>query len=415
MKLGKLLLGALIFVSTLTVAQDDECTRYQTIAGYAYKEKNYEKVTMAYNKALEHCETLDMKFINPFVYSIKMAMKNAESNEDKAAYLDTLISVYEKAQEMHGIQKNWQSYLGYSYLSKGDKEKADKAYQIGIHFEGAKANVGMLKQYYANIYNLWVNETDEDKKNEYKQRIIEEYFKLSEYVNQGEMGVETLEFLALYLDKVVTDCDSVLPSIKKFMESLPQEPAAKRTTVDNFMELLEKKNCTTSEEYAMLVDTVIAIDPNSIDAVLIKAKLLMAQNKTNEAINIYKDVIEKSQDEDQISEIEYEIARAYFKNRNYKAAHNAGLKVSGKNSKLGYEIAAKSVNALYNECGVSTFQRKANNYYAVQLAEKSGNSTLVNAYKKQCPSSNDAFIDTIEAGQQVELECWGKTVTVVFY
>ena len=411
MKLGKLLLGAIIFVSSLSFAQEDECTRYQTIAGYAYKEKNYEKVTLAYNKALEHCEKLDMKFINPFIYSIKMAMKNAPDNEGKAAYLDTLIYVYEKAQEMHGIQKDWQSYLGYSYLTQGNQEKADKAYRIGIHHEGTKANEGMLKQYYSNIYNLWVNATDEAEKSEYQKRLIEEYFQLSEYVDNAE----ALDFLAIYLDKAVTDCESVLPSINDFMKQLPQDPASKKTTVTNFMTLLEKKNCTESDEYAMLVDTIIAIDPNSIDAVLIKAKLLMAQNKTNEAIKVYQDVLDKSHDEEQISDIEYEIARAYFSKRNYKAAHNAGLKVSGKNAKLGYEIAAKSVNALSNECGVSTFQRKANNYYAVQLAEKSGNSTLINAYKKQCPTSTDAFNDTVEAGQQIELECWGKTVTVIFY
>lgn len=415
MKLGKLLLGAIILFSSISFAQDDECTRYQTIAGYAYKEKNYEKVTMAYNKALAECEKLDMKFINPFLYSVKMAMKNAPSNEAKAAYLDTLIYVYEKAQEQHGLQKDWQAYLGYSYMTKGDMVKADEAYRIGVHHEGPKINVGMMKQYYSNIYNLWIKEEGEAKKNEYKKRLIEEYFKLSEYVNEAGMGAETLEFLAIYLDKAVTDCASVLPSINEFMKQLPQDAETKKTTVTNFMSLLEKKDCTSSDEYAMLVDTIIAINPNSVDAILIKAKLLIAQNKTSEAIKVYEDVLSKSTDEDQISDIEYEIAKAYFTKRNYKAAHNAGLKVSGKNAGIGYEIAAKSVNALANECGVSTFQRKANNYYAVQLAEKSGNSALINAYKKQCPTSSDAFNDTVEAGQQVELECWGRTVTVVFY
>ena len=415
MKLGKLLLGAIVLISSISFAQEDECGRYQTIAGYAYKEKNYEKVTMAYNKALEHCGTLEMKFINPFIYSIKMAMKNAPTNEGKAAYLDTLLNVYEKAQKDHGLQKDWQCYIGYSYLTQGNEKKADAAYQIGIHHEGPKANAGMLKQYYSNIYNLWVKETEETIKNEYKKRLIAEYFRLSEYINKSEMGADVLEFLAIYLDKAVTDCESVLPSINEFMTQLPQEDIAKKTTVTNFMSLLENKKCTESDEYAMLVDTIIAINPNSTEAILIKAKLLMAQNKTNEAIKVYQNVLEKSTDDEEISDIEYEIAKAYFNKRNYKAAHNAGLKVSGKNSKLGYEIAAKSVNALSNECGVSTFQRKANNYYAVQLAEKSGNSTLISAYKNQCPTSNDGFIETIEAGQQIELECWGKTVTVVFY
>ena len=272
----------------------------------------------------------------------------------------------------------------------------------------------MLKQYYANIYNLWVQETDEKKKSEYKKRIITEYFTLSEYINKGGMSTETIDFLAIYLDKAVTDCESVLPEINNFMGSLPTDIEAKKVAVNNFMNLLEKKKCTSSKEYAMLVDTIIAIDP-SVGAVLAKAKLLIAQNKTSEAIKTYEEALGMTTDAEEKSNIEYAIAESYFRTRNYRAAHNAGIKVSGSNSARGYEIAAKSVNALMNECGASTFDRKANNYYAVELAEKSGNSALISAYKKQCPTSSDIFNETMEVGDEVKLDCWGKTYKIVLY
>lgn len=417
MKISKLFFASMFVLSFGAMAQDDECTRYKAIAGNAYQAKNYEKVTMAYNRAQLECGTLEMKFYNPYIYSVKKAMRNASSNEDKAAYLDTLIGVYEKAQETHGLQKAWQSYLGYSYLTQGKPgfmQKADEAYRIGIHHDGVKVNEGMLKQYYSNLYNLWVQETDEAKKEEYKIRIIEEFFKLSEYVNEAGMSSETVDFLSIYLDKAVTDCNSVLPSINSFMNNLPQEIESKKATVNNFMELLEKKKCTSSPEYAMLVDTIIAIDP-SVGAVIAKAKLLIAQNKTSEAIKTFESAIEMTTDADEKSDIELTIAETYFRNRNYRAAHSAGTKVSGKNSKAGYEIAAKSVNAMMNDCGASTFDRKANNYYAVELAEKSGNSVLINSYKKQCPTPSDAFNETKEEGDPVTLECWGKTYKIVFY
>jgi tetratricopeptide (TPR) repeat protein len=418
MKFGKLILGTLLFIgSTALVAQEDECTRYKAIAGNAYKVKDYTKVTTAYIKALENCESLEMVFYNPFIYSVKKAMKDAPDAETEAKYLDTLIYVYEEAQKTHGMQKDWQASLGYYYLKQGKPgymKKADEAYQIGIHHEGKGVNVGFLQQYYANLFNLWTQEEDEEKKAEYKKRLITEYFKLSEYVSKGEMDPETIDFLSIYMEKAITDCESLLPEINTFMKDLPSEKEAKKGMVKNFMSLIEKQECTDSKEYSMLVDTIIAIDP-SVDAVLAKAKLLLAQNKTSEAINTFEKALGMSKDADQKSDIELEIAMAYFRAGSYKAAHNAGIRVSGKNSGKGYEIAAKSVHALMNDCGVSTFDRKANNYYAVELAQKSGNSSLVNKYKQECPTNNDLFNEDKEAGEKVTLSCWDKTFTIELY
>ena len=418
MKFAKLILGTLLFISsTALVAQEDECTRFKAIAGNAYKAKDYPKVTMAYVKALEHCESLEMIFYNPFIYSIKKAMKDAPDAETESKYLDTLIWVYDEAQKTHGIQNEWQAYLGYYYLKQGKPgymQKADEAYKKGIHFEGKDVNVGFLKQYYANIYNLWVQEKDEAKKAEYKKRLITEYFKLSEYVSKGEMDPETMDFLSIYMEKAITDCESMLPEINAFMKDLPSEKEAKKGMVKNFMALIEKQECTDSKEYAMLVDTIIAIDP-SVDAVLAKAKLLLAQNKISDAVDTFEKALKMSKDAEQKSDIELEIVWAYYRAGNYKAAHNAGIRVSGKNSSKGYEIAAKCVNALMSDCGVSTFDRKANNYYAVELAKKSGNSSLVEDYKKQCPTSSDLFNEDKEVGEKVTLECWGKTYTIELY
>lgn len=419
MKIGKYILTSLLFVGSFTTAtaQDDECTRFKAIAGDAYSVKNYEKVTIAYYKAMEECETLELKFYNPFLYSIKQAKKNAESKEDEAKYLDTLIEVYHRAQATHGLQKDWQSYLGYSYLTQGKPgymEKADEAFVIGVHHEGKDVNKGFLQHYYANLYNLWVQEKDEKKKDGYKKRIINEFFQLSEYLTADGEDTKSLDFISIYLNKVITDCAIILPSIRNFLSELPQEVENKKKMVNNFMELLEKKKCTDSDEYAMLVDTVIAIDP-SVGAKLAKAKLQIARGNSSGAISTFKAALDMTDDADEVSDIELEIARAYFNNRSYKSAHNAGLAVSGKNSEDGYSIAAKSVYAMRNDCGGSTFERKANNYYAVELAEKAGDSKLASIYKDQCPSQNDLFNESIKEGDEVKLDCWGKTYQTKLY
>lgn len=414
MKLGKLLFGTLFLFGLTVSAQEDDCTRYKAIAGNAYKVKNYAKVTMAYVKAQEECEKLGMQFYNPFIYSIKQAMRGAADEEAEAAYLDTLIYTYEKAQETHGDQKDWKTYQGYYYLKQGkpgNMKKADEAYQIGIHHDGPEVSEGYLQQYYANLLNLWVQEKDEAKKMEYKKRLIKEYFKLSEYASKGGMSEKTIKILTQNIDKVVTDCKSVLPDIRAFMNELPQDVEMKKSTVNNFMSLLEKEGCTTSEEYEMLVDTIVKIDP-SVGAVLAKAKLQIVKGNTSGAVKTFKEALDMAEDPGKKSEIEYKIALTYLNSGSYNAAHNAGVNISGQYSAQGYEIAAKAVNRSTDKCGVSTFDRKANNYYAVELAQKSGNTALVNSFKSQCPSGTDIFNENKSEGDEVQLSCWNKTVTI---
>lgn len=417
MKLGKLLFGILFLIGLTVSAQEDECTRWKAIAGNAYKVKNYPKVTTAYVKAQNECEQLGMKFYNPFLYSIKQSMKNAATEEEKAAYLDTLLMTYESAEAIHGDQKDWKAYEGYYYLKQGkpgNMKKADKAFQIGIHHEGKDVNKGLLQQYYANLYNLWTQEKDEEKKAEYKKRLIKEYFTLSEYASKGEMGSEINDFLSVYMEKAVTDCESVLPEIRSFMGDLPQDVETKKVTVYNFKALLEKKGCKNSDEYAMLVDTIIKIDP-SVDAKLAKADLQMAKGNTSGAVKTFKEALDMAKEPAEKSEIEYKIALTYLNSGSYDAAHNAGVNVSGEYSARGYEIAAKAVNRSTDNCGVSTFDRKANNYYAVELAQKSGNTALVNSFKSQCPTGTDIFNVNKQVGGKVELSCWNKTVTIEKY
>lgn len=421
MKIERLILTILVTFTfgMFTYAQDgaDECTRYKAIAGNAYKVRDFEKVTEFYVKALDECGTLEMAFYNPFIYSVQMSMRNAETEEIEKAYLDTLIMVYEKGQETHGIQNAWQTSLGFHYLKQGTPgamKKADDAYRVGVHHEAEKVNRGYLQQYYLNLYNLWVQEQDDKVKADYKKRLITDYFALTDYANKGEMGAQIIDFLYAYMNRAVTDCESILPEINSFMHDLPQEVEAKKALVKNFMDLIEDKKCTTSKEYVMLVDTIIAIDPSS-DAVVAKAKMLLSQGKTTAAINTFREAIGMAESADEKSDIEYEIARAYYAAGSYQAAHTAGIAVSGKNAGRGYEIAARSVNKLMNECGVSTFDRKANNYYAVELAERSGNASLITSMKAQCPTSTDIFNADKSVGDQVTLSCWNKTYTIQTY
>ena len=89
-------------------------------------------------------------------------------------------------------------------------------------------------------------------------------------------------------------CEDILPELNGFMSSLPADKEAKKKTVNNFLTLLKEKGCTESDEYEMLIDTIISID-NTIDAVLAKAQLLQVKKRFKESIGVYRDAIEMTE------------------------------------------------------------------------------------------------------------------------
>ena len=78
------------------------------------------------------------------------------------------------------------------------------------------------------------------------------------------------------------------------MSSLPADKEAKKKTVNNFLTLLKEKDVLESDEYEMLIDTIISID-NTIDAVLAKAQLLQVKKRFKESIGVYRDAIEMTE------------------------------------------------------------------------------------------------------------------------
>lgn len=416
MKLGKLILGAAVLATFTANAQGEgdrnECNRYKKVANVAYGAKNYKKAATAYLQAEKECGGLENAFYSPMIYSLERMVKETEG-EEQAAYIDSLLSTYDNAQRQHGINVSYKKKEGkYLLLSnRADKlEEADSAFSYIIYNHSEEATDYTVQQYYANIYTLW-SKAEGEAKDGYTKRIIGEYFKLNNIVSEKGLTPRTLEVLTSYLDYVARDCESLLPEINNFMAALPQEKDLKKSNVNNFIKLLETKSCKDSKEYEMLIDTLIAIDPTSVDAKLQKAKLLDVKGRTSSAVAAYKEVIDLSDDADLISDAELAIATAYYRARSYQAAHNAGLAVSGKNSVEGAKIAANSVMASINDCGNTTFERKANNYYAVEIANKYGFSA--SRYQAACPSGEDIFNASKQVGETITLECWGnRTVTV---
>ena len=410
MKFRKLLLvGATAFLALTASAQDDakrECDRMRFLAGEGVKASDYKKATLYYHKAEVLCGGFDKANWDRLLGSI-IHVINEETDEDvKKLYIDSILQAYDR-QEAAGLYEETSDLGRATYIMQSsaiDPVKADMYYQRGIKATGLATDESYIIYAYYATYLLYTGAEEEGEKANLKKRMIEDYFNYSEMVAKAGMTPQTQEILTTYLDYVVQSCDELLPEIDGYITNLPEEKEASIQAIQRMLGLLDTKGCTDSDEHLALVNAWLERDPNSIPALLAKLDHMPG----SKAIPIINEIMSKTDDPEMKAELQYKKAYLQYKAGQYKAAYGTGKACTGKYKSDGLSIAAKSVAALANSCGDSTFERKCNYIYAAQLAQQAGQSGLAASFKSKAPSSSECFNEN--SPKSVTLTCWGVTV-----
>lgn len=344
------------------------------------------------------------------IQTIRNTVATEKDKARKKLYIDTLVSAYDRV-EQKGFFNSAEASIRAMYIlqsSAPNREKADSLFTLAFQEKNSFKDA-QLSYYYYNLYTMYSRAKDAQKEN-FKKRMISDYFSLSRKIENEGFKARTLETMTNYFNTVVRTCDDILPELLGFMSDLPQEKDKKKKSVTNFLNLLKEKQCTESDEYAMLIDTIISID-NTVDAVLAKADLLRVKKKYKASIDVFRTALEMADNDTLRGDVKLSILEIQYNNLNsFKSAYNTAMSISGLNRSKALMVASNCVARLANTCGSSTFDRKCNYYYAAQLATNAGESSLAAKYRESCPSSDEIFSNN--SPSQVTLSCWGVTVDV---
>lgn len=412
MKLTNLIATAFILFSFWTIAQEDEaereCKRMLYLAQQARMDKNdYHESAIYMLKAENMCGGLDEKNTKILIASLRNTLNGLSDEAQKKAYNDTLDGAFTRA-EKNGFYSNENDLIWGATIvgtTNPNRPKANELFKRGIAAQGEKVHEGYVVYYYYNLYAMYAAAAD---KAELKKEMISVYFELSELIGKGNMSQQTQETVTGYFNAVVRTCDDILPDLGGFISKLPQDPAVKMSQVKNFISLLESKECTDASEYIQLIDTLVSIDPNSLDAQLMKAKAQMAKKDYRGAISTLQTAKGLSNDDNQKNEITYTIANAQYYSGSYTAAYNTAMSVGGDFRSKALIIAGNSVAKNANNCGNSTFERKCNYLYAAQLLEQAGQSGA--SMRAQGPTEGEIFDNN--SPSSVTLSCYGVAVSL---
>lgn len=415
MKLHTLLLGTTLIFGFVAKAQDDpdrECQRMRFLGGEEYKMKNYALAGSYYLKGETLCGNYVAEDYTLLIASYRNAIATEKDKDRKTAFIDTTLSIYDRMDEK-GFFEDKDLLVRADYLtrsSKPDLKKADSFFRKAIELNMALSE-REIQIYYYNLFMIH-REAAEAEKMELKKRMISEYFRLSKVMTDANMSLKTQETITTYFNYVVQSCGDILPELEGYMANLPEDKAAKKAAILNFLTLLETKGCTESAEYEKLVLALDEVDP-SFDSKIAVAKLLVVKKKYSDAIAAFKQAKPMTTDADQIDMVEYEIVVAYYKQGSYQSAYNAAMGISGKNKGNALVIAGHCVAKMANGCGSSTFDRKCNYIYADQLIDRGisagGSGASRGMYRGSYPTSDECFDNGSPAS--VSLSCWGVSVS----
>ena len=445
-EMTRILFFSLVFIVFNSYSQTPDCIRSGAGKKPIYDAQKAKKVAMTMDsvndtkgaiseykreldfrlKAERACPDFDLKNYRQIQRVINDLMKRDTSNIK--LYYDTLNAMLERM-DSKGITDVKNNIRAANYLkgSDPDREKANEYFQKALNETGDKIEDELVQNYYLNIYNIYIN-APESSKSALKERMISEYFILVKLCVDQSLKEETQTYLTNTLNLILKTCEDILPEISIYLNKLPSNDEEKLISVNNLINILEDKDCTSSDEYVILIDTLLKID-RSYKSLLVKAKLLTFKGNTTDAMNLFKEARGMAKNDDEKKIIEDEITKVQeriaaqeynkvlnlFNGGNYKSAYNAAMGISGKYKGEALKIAGQCVGQLANSCGSSTFERKCNYYHAVNLlsqAQSAGANVggLIGSYRSQCPTADEKFDAGNPSSQS--LSCWGVTVSV---
>jgi tetratricopeptide (TPR) repeat protein len=408
MKTMKYILALASFYAFGAFAQEEskECKEFKMIASDSKMMGDFQEAAIYYWKIEQNCQADDNIYVN-LRYCYEMMLNNTADEAIKSALRDTLITIYGKQEAKFGKDPSWS--LWHAYYMTANKStnysKIDELFAYAIDKLQEKTGASFISTYYYNIMMMFNAEKDATKKEAYAKRIIDEYISLQKLLKKIDGSERVQEYLTSIFNGVAKTCDDVTPVLQKVLNMLPQDKEAKIEALKSYMSILEGKGCANTKLYGDMSDTLLLVSPSAA-AYVAKGVSLVDKKKYGEALEAYRKAL--TYDDADKDEINYRIAHAQYAQGQHKAAYNTAMTVGGENRSKALALAASCVAALANSCGDTTFERKANYWYAVELAERAGTST--SAYKANCPTSQDIFNENKERGGSFFLSCWNVNV-----
>ncbi|MCX2679946.1 tetratricopeptide repeat protein [Galbibacter sp. EGI 63066] len=431
-------------------AQNPECPQNLSIFAEHAKVKNYDSAYEPWKMVYDNCPTLHYAIYHYGEKILKDKIEKDPANKEK--YIKTLTELYKSAPQ--NFPKRYTvvgslidaALLKYNYKLGTNEEiygLLDKAYKTNRDdFKNPKA----LYLYFSTLVDMnaagkkdlqEVFDTYDDvtgKIEEENQELAETIVKYLPKEEKGTITSKEKKILAAArqnganYEKIsgsidgklgkLADCDNLIPLYNKNFDAHQNDANWLKSAAGR----MDSKGCTGDPLFVKLVEALDKIEP-SANSKYYLGSLYEEQGNSTKALEFYKQSIDLESDNvkkaKKLINIASKASRRGQKSTARKYAQQA-LDVNPANG-TPYLILANLYANSANDCGSTTFEKRAMYWKAEQTARRAGQvdpslkskaAQSAASYKAKAPSKQDIFSSGM-AGKTIKFNCWvGGSVKV---
>ena len=387
------------------------CVENRSIYVSNIKNKNYADALKPWRWAWINCPKANE---NTFRHGTKIMKERIKVDKgNKAAYLDTIMMIFDQRIQYFGKEGYVLGLKGYE-LVISDKKRSAEALSIldkSITLEGNNADFRAVYGYMKAMVNL------EKNGEKTKQDVLEAYARISEVIDYNIVNESKVtKYFIQYAEKIenlftpYANCeDLVILFSAKFDATTEDVSFLKRVT-----KVLEKKECTTKQLFFDASSRLYELDPSASSADKM-AKMSIAKGKSSDAIAFATKAIEMEEAGNQKAIYYLGLADAYRFEGSFSLARNAVY--SALKLRSGWGEAYLNLGNIYvsgaKNCS-SDFEKSTVYWVAVDafskalsdIDTKARASKSINTYSKYFPTKETCFFNGVEPGKSHIIGCW---------
>jgi tetratricopeptide (TPR) repeat protein len=414
-----------LLASTTSFAQggkygEDSVKCVQNLSLYRdyYKQKVYADAYKYWKKVFTICPASSERMYVDGVNLLRNKIGAAKTNEEKQAYVDTLLMVYDQRIANFGGEGSVLGRKGTDMLRymSNQPEKVYETLDKAIQLEGKGAEAGAIVSYMNAVVLL------EKAGKKTPGDVVEVFGSMSEVLAHNIAkydGRKTQEYYIRAQESVESVASPYLSC--EILEEMANKNYEKNKTDAKWMErtadILDKKGCTDAPIFFTIAKELHQSNPSAVSAE--KMGIMSLKNKNfKEAESYFTQALEMATDESKKADYYIELAQAQSSMGSYSAARSNARKAAQLKANYGLpyimigDMVAASASACPNEeaCKQKALYWLAVDYYnkakSVDPSVTGNANSKIASYQKYFPTKEDCFFGGTKEGDSIEIGCW---------
>ncbi|MFO7788990.1 MAG: tetratricopeptide repeat protein [Bacteroidota bacterium] len=432
MKTKTLILWMVLFLAgNFAIAQEDKdygddpakCRAQLSTYDQYYKQNSFDDAYPAWSWCFKHCpkSTKNIYIQGPKI--VEHMINNTEGDE-KEAYIDTLMMIYDKRIEHFGEKGKILGRKAIAIMTHRSS-KAMQAYKLfgkSMEIRDEKTSNNVLGRYFQLATVLVQNDLITPKE------LIELYTDISRVfktkISEGDKGAEKAKEQVdrMLINTGVLECEM----LEEVFRPIYEKNLDNRDMLKTVQVIMEKEECFESALFSDVSERMYKMEKTA-GAAHSLAQYFFKNNNTEKAEQYYKEAIDMEEDEDKLADLYFEIGLLYFNQMDqYRTARSYAKKAIDADSEHGkaYKLLAQIYASVASDCGENDFEHMTVYWVVVDKLLKARSvspemteelNPMIDRYSDYFPTRKEAFFHEVTEGQSYTVNCWiDETTTVRF-